>query len=236
MKFLFWLLGLFSLAVALTLAAHNPGYVQLVYAPYRVEISLSLFAVGLLALFVLGHLSLRLLSAALNLPSYVRQFRFERTQAKARSAMMEALSAYFEGRYAMAERAAARAMELGENSSINAILAARATHELRQFDKRDTYLAAFEDKSVSDTTMRLMATAKFNLDQHKPSAALDSLRVLRESGIGAHVGALHLELKALRQAGNWDGLVGRSRSAGKSPGDQLNLCHPYAPAGLAGKN
>jgi len=207
MKFLFWLLGLFALAVALTLAAHNHGYMLLVYPPYRIEMSLSLFVVALLVLFVLGHLALRLMFAALNLPAYVRQFRTERAQAKGRSAMMEALGAFFEGRYAAAEKAAVRAMELGENSGINPIIAARAAHELREFDKRDTYLAATEGKTIGEDTMRLMATTKFNLDQHQPQSALNSLRALHEAGVKGHVGALQLELKAQQQAGNWDAVL-----------------------------
>ena len=207
MKFLLWLLGLSALAVALALAAHNPGYVLLVYPPYRMELSLSLFVAALLGLFVFGYLMLRLLFAALNLPAYVRQFRSERTQAKGRSAMMEALGAFFEGRYAAAEKAAVRAMELGENSGINPIIAARAAHELREFDKRDTYLEAAKGKTIGENTMRLMATTKFNLDQHQPQSALDSLKALREAGVKGHIGALHLELKAQQQAGNWDAVL-----------------------------
>lgn len=207
MKFLSWLLGLFALAVALTLAAHNPGYVLLVYPPYRLEMSLSLFAVGLLALFVFGYLSVQLALAALRLPAYVRKFRAERAHAQGRAAMMEALSAFFEGRYAAAEKAAAHAMELGENSGINPIIAARAAHELREFEKRDAYLAASEGKTVGEATMRLMAATKFNLDQHQPQAALDTLKTLRETGVRGHVGALHLELKAQQQARNWDGVL-----------------------------
>ncbi len=46
MKFLIWLLVLFAAAVAVTLAAHNAGYVLLVYPPYRVEMSLTLFVFG----------------------------------------------------------------------------------------------------------------------------------------------------------------------------------------------
>jgi len=207
MKFLLWLLGLFVLAVALTLAAHNPGYVLLVYPPYRMEMSLSLFVAALLGLFVFGYLMLRLLFAALNLPAYVRQFRSERAQAKGRSAMMEALGAFFEGRYAAAEKAAARAMELGEDSGINPIIAARAAHELREFDKRDTYLEAAKGKTIGEDTMRLMATTKFSLDQHQPQSALNSLKALREAGIKGHVGALQLELKAQQQAGNWDAVL-----------------------------
>ena len=95
MKFLFWLLGLFALAVTLTLAAHNPGYVLLAYPPYRVEMSLSLLVVGLLALFVFGYLAVRMIAAALNLPAYVRQFREARSHDSARTAMMSGT----EGRY-----------------------------------------------------------------------------------------------------------------------------------------
>jgi len=207
MKFLVWLLGLFSLAVALKLAAHNPGYLLLVYPPYRIEISLTLFLLMLLALFVLGYFAVRLALSAIRLPAYVRQFRIERARNKGRSAMMEALDAFFEGRYAVAEKAAVRAMELGENSGLNPVLAARAAHELREFDRRDAYLATAESKSAGVSTMRLMAQAKFNLDQHQPQAALNSLKELRESGVKGHVGALHLELRAQQQARNWDAVL-----------------------------
>ena len=207
MKFLLWLLGLFALAVALTLAAHNPGYVLLAYPPYRIEMSLTLFVLGLLTLFVVGYLSVRLVLATLRLPAYVRRFRTERAHAQGRAAMMEALGAFFEGRYAAAEKAAERAMELGESSGINPIIAARAAHELREFERRDAYLAAAEGKTVGEATMRLMAATKFKLDQHQPQAALDTLKSLRETGIKGHVGALHLELKAQQQAGNWDAVL-----------------------------
>ncbi|MDE2310602.1 MAG: heme biosynthesis protein HemY, partial [Betaproteobacteria bacterium] len=185
----------------------NPGFVLLVYPPYRMEMSLSLFVVALLVLFVLGYLMLRLLFAALNLPVYVRQYRAERARSRGRSAMMEALGAFFEGRYAAAEKAAVRAMELGESSGINPIIAARAAHELREFDKRDTYLDAAKGKTIGEDTMRLMATTKFNLDQHQPQSALNSLRTLHEAGVKGHVGALQLELRAQQQAGNWDAVL-----------------------------
>ncbi len=207
MNFLLWLLGLFALAVALIMASHNPGFLMLVYPPYRIEMSLTLFVLLQLALFVLGYFAIRLALAALRLPQYVRQFRTERAYSQGRSAMMEALGAFFEGRYAAAEKAAVRAMELGEHSGINPIIAARAAHELREFDKRDTYLAAAEGKSVGESTMRLMAQTKFDLDQHQPQAALESLQELRAAGVHGHVGALHLELKAQQLARNWDAVL-----------------------------
>lgn len=207
MRFLVWLLGLFSLAVALKLAAHNPGYLLLVYPPYRIEISLTLFLLSLLALFVLGYFAVRLALSTIRLPAYVRQFRIERAHDKGRSAMMEALNAFFEGRYAVAEKAAVRAMELGENSGLNPVVAARAAHELREFDRRDAHLETAKNKSADVSPMYLMAQAKFSLDQHQPQAALDSLKELRKNGTKGPVGALHLELKAQQQAQNWDAVL-----------------------------
>lgn len=207
MKWLLWLVGLFAAAVAVTMFAHNPGYVQFVFPPYKMEMSLTLFVLTLLAVFVLAYLLVRMTFVTLNLPEYVRAFREERAASKGRSAMMDALKAYFEGRFAAAEKAAVRAMELGENSGLNPIVAARAAHEQREFDKRDAYLAQAEGKSVGESTMRLMAKAEFLLDQKQPQSALISLKELSDTGMHKHVGALGLELKAQQQARNWDAVL-----------------------------
>jgi HemY protein len=204
MKYLVWILGLFAAAVALTTASHNPAYVLLVYPPYRIELSLTLFIVLLLLAFVFGYGLVRLTTGVLQLPAYVRKFRLERAQAKARELLDEELGAFFEGRYAAAEKAAARAMELGDTSALHPIIAARSAHELREYKKRDAYLSAAEGKTIGDSTMRLMTTSKFLLDQHDPRGALEALQELRDSGVKGHLGAMSLELKAHQQAGNWD--------------------------------
>lgn len=207
MKWLLWLLGLFATAVAVTVAAHNPGYVQFAYPPYKAEMSLTLFVLLMLALVVLAYMSLRMIVAAVSLPEYVRNFRKTRAEKKERAAMMEALTAYFEGRYAAAEKAAEIAMEAGEKSGLGAIIAARSAHELREFDKRDAYLAEAERNSVGESTMRLMAKAEFMLDQRNPQSALHALRELDDTGAHKHIGALGLELKAQQQAQNWDAVL-----------------------------
>ena len=204
MKWLAWLVGLFAAAVAVMLAARNPGYVQFVYPPYRMGMSLTLFALILFSLFVAGYVLVRLAFLTMQLPEYVRKFREERAANKGRAAMMEALTAYFEGRFAAAEKAAVRAMELGEASGLNSIVAARSAHELREFGRRDTYLASAEGKTVGESTMRLMAKTEFMLDQKQPQSALNSLKELTDSGMHKHIGALSLELKAQQQARNWD--------------------------------
>ena len=207
MKYLLWILSLFAAAVALVMASHNPAYVLLVYPPYRIELSFTLFIVLLLFLFVSGYGLMRMVLAAAQLPGFVRKYRLERARAKARELLDEALGAFFEGHYAAAEKSAARAIELGDTSALYPIIAARSAHELREYEKRDAYLSAAEGRSVGDETMRLMATSKFMLDQHDPHAALKALQELRDSGVKGHPGALTMELKAQRQLGNWDSVL-----------------------------
>jgi len=204
MKYLLWIIGLFAAAAALAIASQNPAYVQLVYPPYRIEVSFTTFIVLSLLAFVSGYWLVRLLGSFLNLPDQVRKFHQARAQTRAHKLQDEMLGAFFEGRYADAEKAAGRAIKSGEASTLHTIIAARSAHELHEFKQRDTYLAAAEGRNIGDTTMRLMATSKFMLDQHDPDAALDALREMREKGVKNHPGALSLELKAQQQAGNWD--------------------------------
>ncbi|HEU0188770.1 MAG TPA: heme biosynthesis HemY N-terminal domain-containing protein [Gallionella sp.] len=207
MKYLFWILLLFGAAVALATASHNPAYVLLVYPPYRIELSLTLFAVLYILTFGFGYGLIRLTIAAIHLPSYVRTFRLERAQNKARRLLNDALSAFFEGRYAAAEKASSQAIEMGDTSALHPIIAARASHELREFDKRDAYLADAKSKTVGENTMRLIAKTEFQLSQKQPQSALNSLKELSDSGIHKHVGALGLELKAQLQVRNWDAVL-----------------------------
>lgn len=207
MRSLIWLLALFAAAVAVTLLSHNDGYVLFVHPPYRMEMSLTMFIFALIALFIAAHWLVQLISSAVQLPRYVRAFRAERAQSKGRLAMQEALVAFFEGRFTAAEKAAVKAMELGENSGLNSIIAARAANELREFERRDAYLSEAEGKTVGEQTMRLMAKAEFQLDQKQPQSALSSLKELSDSGIRKHIGALNLELKAQQQSRNWDAVL-----------------------------
>ena len=56
MKFVLWLVGLFALAVGLSLFAQvNTGYAILVLPPYRVELSLNMAVVILILAIVVAY-------------------------------------------------------------------------------------------------------------------------------------------------------------------------------------
>jgi HemY protein len=205
MKALFWIILLFALAVGLVIAArYNEGYVLIALPPYRIEFALSLLLVLLAAGFILLHSAVRLISSALLMPSRVRQYRLARKRDKAQSSLFEALEAYFAGRYAKAEQTAQQAIEIGENVRLAAIVAARAAHELRAYERRDSYLERAALDAPEHDSLRHITQAEFLLDQHRPQEALQRLKSLPRR----HTAALRLELKAQQQMRQWDQVCG----------------------------
>jgi HemY protein len=202
-----WLLALFFFAVAVTLGAlYNSGYVLVVAPPYRIELSLNLLVAVLLALLFIAYFVVRLAVITIRLPTEVRDFRARQRHEKAHAAMMEGLRAYFEGRYAKAERASAAALEMGQSPeavAINAVVAARSAHELRRYSQRDEFIGKAESSRVDETTLRVITHAELLLDERRPEEALKLLASLRATGDRQHTAALRLELKAQQLGRNW---------------------------------
>ena len=85
MKYVIWMVLIFAAAVAISSAAHNAGYVLLVYPPYRIELSLNFFVLLLLLFgFVSYHLT-RLIMMVINLPKHARSYRLQRAADAAKS-------------------------------------------------------------------------------------------------------------------------------------------------------
>ncbi|MDB5812016.1 MAG: heme biosynthesis protein HemY [Betaproteobacteria bacterium] len=201
MRWVLFVLALFALAVALALALrYNDGYALFVWPPYRIELSINLFALLLGASFVAGYLLVRFIFGALALPSRVREYREQRRRDNSRAVLQEAVGAFFEGRFGRAEKAAASVAEVKESAGIGSVLAAYAAHELRRYDERDAYLARAEQLAPDASAMRVIAAADMLLDQRRFQEALAALKGLPEK----HTAALRLELKAQQQAKNWD--------------------------------
>jgi len=82
MKYVIWIVLIFATAVAISSAAHNTGYVLLVYPPYRIELSLNFFVLLLLLFaFAAYHLT-RLIMMVANLPKHARSYRLQRAAEK----------------------------------------------------------------------------------------------------------------------------------------------------------
>ena len=201
MRALFWVLGLFALAVGLVIAArYNNGYVLVVLPPWRAELSLNLALALALGIFLAAYGAVRALVITSTMPARVRAFQKQRSEARARAAFNEALINYFEGRFGRAEKAAAVALKAGESPALSELLAARAAHGMRAFATRDKYLARSKGGNAAEDAMKLMAQAEMLLDERRYYDALDVLKKLPEK----HTAALRLELRAQQMAMNWE--------------------------------
>jgi HemY protein len=200
-KTLFWIIALFALAVGLVVAArYNDGYVLVVLPPYRVEVSLNLLFVLLAAAFVVLFSLVRLVTTAVLIPSRVREYRVARRREAAHAALLTALEAYFEGRYAKAEQSASQALELGEHPRLTLVLAARAAHELRAYERRDRYLRSATQDAPEEDALLIVTQAELLLGQRRAQEALDVLQGLPRK----HTAALRLELRAQQQTRHWE--------------------------------
>jgi HemY protein len=201
MKALSWIIVLFAVAVGVTLfARYNTGYVLLVIAPWRIEFSLNVLLVALLVAFAAAYAVVRAASATMRLPRRVREYRLARRREQARNSLTEALREYFAGRFGRAEKAASVAMESGGEPQLAAVLAARAAHELRAWDRRDRYLERAGGTNPGEDVVRVVTEAELLLGEHRHLEALERLKALPRK----HTAALRLELKAQQQAHNWE--------------------------------
>lgn len=232
MRTLFWIFAVFALVAGVTLLARDQGgYVLLVVPPYRVELSIAMAVILLLAGFVLSYIVLRLLSATLQLPERVSAWRAARRQRKAQATLLEAMREFFAGRYARAEKAAGRAVDLGEEPALGMVVAARAAHELRAHDRRDAHLARAAVLAPADDAVRIVAEAGLLLEQRRAQEALDVLKALPRK----HTAALRLELKAHQLAHNWDqvlALAPQLEKRGVIDAEQAAQTRRYAQARL----
>lgn len=204
MRALFWLLAVFASAAALAIVGRgNDGYALFVYPPWRVELSLILFLVLLVGAFVLLYALFRLIHHTLYLPLYVRAFRERRRLTKAREALLGSAQAYFEGRYARAEKDARRAFEWGESRALAALFAARAAHQLRAADRRDSWLERAAESGDALRVARQVTQAELLLEDRDFAAARRVLKDLHDTG-PRHIATLRMLLRAELGARNWE--------------------------------
>ena len=204
MRWLLWIIALAALAIGLILVARvNQGFVLLVTPLHRIELSLNLAILLVLATIVAGYLLVRTVALASSMPGRVREFQKRRAQNKERATFADALRNYFEGRFGKAERAAAAALSTNPSAGLAALVGAWSAHGRRDYALRDEYLAKAAEHAPNETVARLMAQAEMYLDERRYHDALNVLSQLPEK----HTEALKLELRAREQAHDWQAML-----------------------------
>ena len=198
---LVWLALLFVLAVVLATVGHfDAGQVLLVYPPYRIDVSLNLVVVGVIALFIVLYALIRIGRNVWTMPQRVAAYRVRAKEAKAHAALREAIGNLYAGRFSRAEKAAREALSSPANKGAAGLIAAVAAHRMREYVRRDEWLAAIDAPDWQDA--RLMASADMRADGRDPDGALAALTEMQAQGT-RRIHAQQIALRAQQQLKNW---------------------------------
>ncbi|MGN6667074.1 MAG: heme biosynthesis protein HemY [Trinickia sp.] len=198
---LLWLALLFVLAVVLATVGHfDAGQVLIVYPPYRIDLSLNLVIVGVIALFIVLYALIRVARNVWTMPQRVGRYRVRSKEAKAHAALREAIANLYAGRFSRAEKAAREALTLESNKGAAGLIAAVAAHRMREYVRRDEWLGAIDAPDWQDA--RLMASADMRADGRDPDGALNALTEMRAQGT-RRIHAQQIALRAQQQLKNW---------------------------------
>ncbi|MEM5401249.1 MULTISPECIES: heme biosynthesis protein HemY [Paraburkholderia] len=198
---LLWLALLFAIAVALaTVGRFDTGQVLLVYPPYRVDVSLNLFVVGIVVAFLLLYAILRFARNIVTMPRRVAAYRARMRAEKAHAALRDAVGNLYAGRFSRAEKAARDSLADAKNTSAAGLIAATAAHRLHEYARRDEWLTQVDDPDLQEA--RLMATADMRADGRDADGALAALTEMRTQG-GRRIHAQQIALRAQQQLKNW---------------------------------
>ena len=215
MRNVVWLVLLFTAAVVAAVTfGRNDGLVSIFWAPWRVDLSLNIFLLGLLLAGGLALVAVQAVIGLVRLPQRAAQWRALRRERGANRALREALAEFFSARYSRAHKAALRALELQaedtgderEFAVLAQLLAAGSLHRLSDRLRRDDQLqrlTALLDKPDglrrADDGALLMA-AEWALDDRDADRAMALLADL-PPGVARRTQALRLRLRAARLAG-----------------------------------
>jgi HemY protein len=220
MRAALWLLALFAVAVALALfAGNNQGTVTLFWPPYRIDLSLNLVVLVLVATFMAIHVALRALAALFELPRQARRWRAQQKERATHAALLDALAHLLAGRFIRARKAAelalsrekalaAEAEQMGHASQLRALshlIAAESAQALQDAGRREDHLqqALAMTEGRGSTVMQeiregaQLRAARWSLNERDAQGALTWLEALPQ-GAGRRTLALRMKLKATR--------------------------------------
>lgn len=202
MRWLISLLIIAVLAIALAMAGrYDPGYVVLVYPPWRMEISFIGFVLAVIAMVVGGIVLLRLAMLTLNLPSIVREQRERRAARKRDENFVGGLRAYAEYRYQDAEQSLGQWLGDESRTGLARVLAARAAQEMRAVPQRERHIQEATEHGAELAAQLFEAEAR--LDAKDAAAALVAINRAKDIA-PQHTALLRLELKARQMTGQWE--------------------------------
>jgi HemY protein len=186
--------------VVATVGGFDGGQVLFVVPPYRVDVSLNLFAVAIVVLFVVLYGLIRAARTVWKMPQRVAAYRARSKLAKANASLRDAVGHLYAGRFSKAEKAARDALTVDDNKGAAGLIGANAAHRMHEYARRDEWLGQITGAEWQDA--RLMATADMRADGRDADGALVALTEMQAQG-GRRIHAQQIALRAQQQLKNW---------------------------------
>jgi len=207
MKSLFYFLVTLTIVTMFTLyAMDDRGYVLINVWGYTIESSLVTWLVVLAIAFFALHFVLRLVHQVVQAPTEMKKWRSQRRQYLAGQSLLSGLENLAEGNWRKAEREVLKHISDSQVPMLNYLTAARAAHELNDFDKRDSYLKqAGQNVKTSDVGVKL-TQAELQMRQNQHEQALATLRTLQQQD-PQHRSVLKTLAKVYRELQDWNELI-----------------------------
>jgi len=204
------------LAVLLaTVMGSSDAVVSFFWGAWRADLSLNLFLVLLLGLFLVGYLLIRGAAGLVALPGRAQEWRARQRERAAQQQLRDAMAYFFSGRYSRAHGAALKAADVASATSLFPeradfgalahLLAGFSMHRLQDRAGRDAQMRRVEallDAQLGRNTIgdgASLLAAEWALDDRDAAGALRLLRAL-PAGVARRTYALRLKLQAARLA------------------------------------
>lgn len=210
MRFLIFTFLALSAGIGLTMLADNPGYVLISRQPWSFETSLMVFILGLLAIFVLFYLLLRLLDNLLSSPARLRRWQAQRNRDLAAEDARKGITEMIIGHKPQAEKLLTRRLADSSQPEINLLGAARIAQQNNNLDKRDDYISQASSLATSavDGSLTAVGLVQSQLQEQAGEfeQALDTVRVLHQQ-TPANPAVIRSLIKLLNAAEQWQELL-----------------------------
>lgn len=187
------------------LAYQDPGYVLIGRGQTTIELTLSLFLLLTLLLFLTGYGLLRFIFHTWNMPEQIRRWRINQRLNKARQVSLQGLINLTQGQWRKAEKLLTRHVSDSDMPLLNYLSAARAAQKLNSPERRDHYLA-MAHKSMPDADFAVSLTqAELQFAHGQNEQALATL-VHLHSLAPKHPHVLFLLCRIYQKLKSWDDL------------------------------
>lgn len=210
MRTWFWTLVVFVAAVALALVLReHSGNVVIVAQPWRIELSLTLATLLLVAGFALLYFLLRVFAWVGARPERFRSWRSRRSVRRDQESLESGWINVLEGRYIDADKDFRRVLTRTRSDKrkvLAGLASAHANHHLGEYAQRDEALGMAQRAAGDDMRLReawAIVAAEMYLDQNRPQDALALLQPLQDAS-SRYLHATRLLLRAHRQLRNHD--------------------------------